>query len=257
VPGSDGPRLTRSLWRGDGYPALRLFPVRESPHYQQDPDGTSIAETKMYPVSDASEAPMTPFNHTSRLLTGAGLCAALLLPISAGGEQAGCASESFTGAAVIRFDADAGAGLRIDISVASWTAEREKDRLVRVLAEQGAATFANALRDVGMPLGEIRAVGRLPSPLRFAWQERLDDGGRRLLLITDRTLAYWTDFVRPAGAPDAFTLIEIRIPLGCEGEGKVGSASDVRVNRSHGLMELTAYDAAPVRLTNVITRCTP
>ncbi len=200
---------------------------------------------------------MIPFNRTRRLLTASGLCAALLLPISAGADQSGCASESFTGAAVNRFDADVAAGLRIDIYVANWTVEREKDRLVRVLAEHGEAAFANALRDAGMPLGEIRAVGRLPSPLRFAWQERLDDGGRRLLLITDRTLAYWTDLIRPAGAADAFTLIEIRIPLGCEGEGKVGSARDVRVNRSLGLMELSAYDAAPVRLANVITRCTP
>ena len=199
---------------------------------------------------------MTPSNRTSRLLTAAGFCAALLLPISAGGDQAGCAPESFTAAAVSRADGDAGAGLRIDISVAAWTVEREKIRLVGVLMERGASAFANALGET-MPIGEIRAAGRRPAPLRFAWQERLDDGGRRLLLITDRPLAYWTDRLRPAGEPDAFTMIEIRIPLGCEGEGKVGSASDVHVNRNFGVMELTDYDAAPVRLTNVITGCMP
>jgi hypothetical protein len=200
---------------------------------------------------------MIPFNRTRPMLTGACVCAALLLPIATGARaQTGCAPESFTAAAVSRADGDAGAGLRIDIHVAAWTVEREKIRLVHALAERGTAAFANALAE-SMPVGEIRAAGRRPSPVRFAWQERLDDGGRRLLLITDRTLAYWTDMVRPAGEPDTFTLIEIRIPLGCEGEGKVGSASDVRVNRNFGVIELTDYDAAPVRLTNVITGCMP
>jgi hypothetical protein len=195
---------------------------------------------------------MAPIIRTNRLLTGAGLCAALLLPICAAAGQAGHAPERFTAAAVSRSDADKAAGLRVDIDVNAWTVERDKMRLVRVLLERGAAAFANALKDSGMPVGEIRAGGQRPSPIRFAWQELLDDGGRRLLLITDQPLTYWSDMVRAAGEFDGFTLIEIRIPLGCEGEGKVGTAFDVRVNRTFGVMELTDFDAAPVRLTNVI-----
>jgi hypothetical protein len=130
---------------------------------------------------------MTPFNHTSWLVIGTALCVGGLLPTAGGArDQAGCVTESFTGAAVGRADANVGAGMRVDIHVAAWTVERDKDRLVRVLAERGAAAFVHALEDTGLSLGEVPVGGGRPSPLRFAWQERLDDGGRRLLLITDR-----------------------------------------------------------------------
>lgn len=68
----------------------------------------------------------------------------------------------------------------------------------------------------------IAAAAGRAYPLRFAWQEPLDDGGRRLLLITDGTLALWSDLVGLPGGPEAFMLIEMRIPLSCEGEGKIG-----------------------------------
>jgi hypothetical protein len=50
---------------------------------------------------------------------------------------------------------------------------------------------------------------------------------------------------------DAFTVIELRVPLDGEGEGKVAIGSNIHVNRSLDLIELEDYDSEPVRLIEV------
>ena len=89
----------------------------------------------------------------------------------------------------------------------------------------------------------------------IAWQEPLEDGGRRIISITDRPMVVWKEAMQQQVMNDAFTVIELRLPADSEGEGKVAIGSNIHVNRSLDLIELKDYDIEPVRQTDVRVKC--
>ena len=112
----------------------------------------------------------------------------------------------------------------------------------------------SALRAVSR-VGEITTPNTFPYHLQFAWQERLGDGGQRIILIADRPMSVWKEAMPVQPLDDTFTVIEIRfIGVRVDGEGKVAIGSNITVNRSLDLVELKEYDIEPVRLIDVHTR---
>jgi hypothetical protein len=164
--------------------------------------------------------------------------------------QTGCTSETFSATSVNRGENMPLLASSVDINIARWSTEREKDVVARTLLDSGAESLLTLLRH-SERLGEIRTPTTLPYDLRFAWQERLDDGGRRVVLIADRPMVVWKDAMRLDSATDTFTVIEIRLNADGEGEGKVAIGANITVNRSLDLIELAQYDGAPVRLADV------
>jgi len=165
--------------------------------------------------------------------------------------QAGCASEDFTAWAVNRGPSAFFLTTIVDIHVARWSTEREKDRFVRALLDEGPAALQRTFRQ-SSPVGAIRSPVTFPDDIVFAWQEPSLDGGRRIVLITDRPMALWTEAMRVS--EDTFTVLELRIGANGDGEGKAEIGSNVTVDRNLDLIELKDYAASPVRLIEVRSR---
>ena len=110
-------------------------------------------------------------------------------------------------------------------------------------------------------LGQAPIVGHLWSSevagysLRYAVKLAGQDGGERILFITDRRLGAWNDLWKPAGTASAtsyeFSVIELHVNVKDEGEGRVSLTGRVSVDAAAKTIALENYGALPVVLKNV------
>jgi hypothetical protein len=118
------------------------------------------------------------------------------------------------------------------------------------LLDGGPEALSKALRQAG-PIGAIRTPLTFADDVIFAGQERHADGGRRIMLMTDRPMTLWQESMRVLGSEEQFTVLELRIAMNGEGEGKVAIGSNFEVDRSLGVVQLKDYGGEPVRLIDV------
>ena len=98
---------------------------------------------------------------------------------------------------------------KVEIVIERWSSERERDALIATLKDKGPEALLSALQK--MPrVGYIRRAGggrRLD--LHFARERKLDDGGRQIVLATDRPISAWEAMNRPRSTDYDFTLADI------------------------------------------------
>jgi len=139
----------------------------------------------------------------------------------------------------------------VDIRITRWSTDAERDRLMNTFVEKGPGKLLDALQDVKPAVGFIRLPQTLAYDLRFARQTPLEDGGWRVVLVTDRPISQ-TEVLRQSRTLDyPFTLIEIRIKKDGTGEGKLSVATKITRNTKDNVVELENWATEPVRLTNV------
>ena len=103
--------------------------------------------------------------------------------------------EEFTAVTIMNNNLGSGAGT-VQISVDRWSNEAERNRLGTILREKGPDTFLKALQDTPR-VGRIRTPDSMGYELRYAQQTKTEDGGRRIVIITDRPISFWEARERP------------------------------------------------------------
>jgi hypothetical protein len=156
--------------------------------------------------------------------------------------------ERFTAFAVNLDNPGRAAAGVVEIVVSRWSTDAEHDRLLKVLREKGPDRLLDALRD-NPKVGYIRTPTSLAYDLRFADKTAGEDGGEIISLMTDRPISHWEAVNRPRTIDYPFTLIELRLGPGGEGEGKLSLATKITADRNTIVLE--NYSAQPVLLTNV------
>lgn len=136
----------------------------------------------------------------------------------------------------------------VDISIRRWSSDAERERLVTVLLEKGPDALLEALRE-NEPVGTIRTPDRVGYELRYAHQAPADEGGRRIVIATDRPIGFWEARNQPRTMDYPFTVIEMRIKPDGTGEGKMSLATKVVLVGN--TIYLEEYATQPVTLTNV------
>ena len=155
--------------------------------------------------------------------------------------------EEFNAVAIVNNEFGAGAG-RVIMRVERWSSEAERGTLIRTLMKDG----PNALLDV---LQEMKSVGTIRTPdslgynLRYAHQEPGEDGGRRIVLATDRPISFWEARNQPRTIDYPFTVIEMQI--GRDGEGKGTLSYATKIIARGNTIELENFTSAPIMLTKV------
>jgi hypothetical protein len=138
----------------------------------------------------------------------------------------------------------------IEIAVDHWSTDTQREQLLTALAEQGPDELLDTLRE--MPrAGHIRLQGSLGYPLHFTSRTALPDGGERVVLATDRPIAYWEAVNRPRIMDYPFTVVELRLGPDGTGEGKLSLATRITMSRTGRTIELENYDMQPVQLRGV------
>lgn len=164
--------------------------------------------------------------------------------------QTGGAPERFTAFAVNMGNFGPAQSGTVEMVVTRWSTENEREILIAALLDRGPDALLNNLRET-RPVGYIRTPNSIGYDLRFAQDIPGEDGGRRVILVTDRPISFWEAANQPRSIDYPFTLIELRLNRDGEGEGKMSIATKITGKREFNLIELEDYATQPVRLMAV------
>ena len=174
--------------------------------------------------------------------------ALLLLADPVGSHAQNPAPERFTATAIVNNNVSTGAGIVL-MDVTRWSSEREREMLVSTLLEKGPDALLEDLRKT-KPVGTIRTPDSLAYDLHYSHQAATEDGGRRIVLATDRPIGFWEQANQPRTLAYPFTIVQFEMgPDGTKGRGTMSYATKVQVRR--GNIELENFSTQPVMLTEV------
>ena len=179
-----------------------------------------------------------------RLAVAACAAAALIaVPVSAQN-----VTEKFTGFAINMNGAANTA--TIDFTITRWSTDAERKTLLSLIPEEhkSAQKLVDALQDM-KSVGSIRTPQTLAWDLRYARQFKLDEGGRRIVLVTDRPIGFGEARNNSRSMDYPFTIIEIRLNAKDEGEGKIFGGSKLYIEKGELVVE--DWGTQPTRFNNI------
>jgi len=138
----------------------------------------------------------------------------------------------------------------VTIQIDRWSTEAERDKLRQTFFEKGPDKLLDALQDTKR-VGFMRLPNTIGYDLRAAREDPLEDGGKRILILTDRRIGFREAANQARTMDYPFTLIEIRLNKDGVGEGKMSVATKITWNEKKNVVELENYGIEPVRLTKV------
>jgi hypothetical protein len=179
------------------------------------------------------------------------MAVAALLP--AGDLSAQKAVERFTGFAINMNSGPSTA--TVDFQIDRWSTDAERDKLLAILQEEKDVYRANqkllsALQK--MPkVGYIRTPERLAWDLRFARQMPLEDGGRRIVLATDRPIGFREARNQPRTMDYPFTIVEVQLDKNDRGAGKILAGTKIYIDKKSNELVLENYGQQPIRFNEI------
>ncbi len=185
--------------------------------------------------------------------------AALGTMVVSGGAQTAGAPLRMSAWAVNMSNIATGANAMIDIRVNRWSTAEEREQLIATFFQKGQDGLLKALQKAPVK-GRINIPGwtgpdphqyRLGWDLRYASQTVDGDGGRRIIIATDRYIGFWEAREQPRTIDYPFTFIEIHLNADGRGEGKLAAAMRLTFNRKKNAIEMENYSSEPIRLQRV------
>ena len=155
--------------------------------------------------------------------------------------------EQFSASAV---DINTGRSGQIQINVDRWSTAAERERLTGALHAKGPDELLKVVQDT-RPVGRIRTPDSIGYELRYAQQRPGPDGGRDIVLATDRPISFLEAVSQPRSIRYPFTLIQIHIKPDGTGEGKLAVATKITADPDTKMIEIEDFANQPVRLVEV------
>lgn len=174
-----------------------------------------------------------------------GLAVALLSAVVAGQNV----KEQFTGFAINMNSGPKTA--TVDFTITRWSTDEERAQLLAILKENKNPTdkLLRALQKLPK-VGYIRTSQSLGWDLHYAHQSPLDEGGRRIVLATDRPIGFWEARNQPRSIDYPFTVIEAHLDKNDKGSGKILAGTKIYIDKKNNLV-LENYGQQPVRFNEI------
>jgi hypothetical protein len=175
----------------------------------------------------------------------AGVTLASLSPVA----SAQNVKERFTGFA-INMNSGPSTGV-LDFEISRWSTDAERDKLLAIIKENKNPTdkLLTALQKLPK-VGWIRSQKTLSWDLHFARQQPLDEGGRQIVLATDRPIGFWEARNQPRSIDYPFTILEMRLDKNDEGTGKILVGTKIYIDKQNNLV-LENYSQQPVMFNEI------
>lgn len=141
----------------------------------------------------------------------------------------------------------------VQIIIERWSTAAERQALVAAFQKKGQDGLLRALQDAPR-MGYIRSPNSLGWELRFTREIPGEDGGRRIIVATDRPIGFAEARNQPRTVDYPFTLIEMRLDKNNKGQGKMAVATKITLSKDKQHVELENYGSEPVRLTSIEKR---
>ena len=153
-----------------------------------------------------------------------------------------------------------GANQTIDITITRWSPMALRDNLLKTMVEKGQSGLLNLLQDQP-EIGRWRFPGymgpdpnniyRLGTPLRYAMNHPGEDGGRRIVVLTDRIMGFQEVRNQPRTVDYPFTMMEMRFDKSGKGEGRMLWYTQFDFNKKRNQLEVENYSSEPTRLNEL------
>ena len=163
--------------------------------------------------------------------------------------QSNAQPERFTANAV-SISPQYGTGQQIvEITVDRWSSAAEREKLVTALRQKGPDELLKQLQDT-RPVGRIRTPDSLGYDLHYAWQQPNEDGGRTVVIATDRPIGFWEATRQPRSIDYPFTVIQMKLDRDGNGTGTMSYATRI-VAHENNVIELEDFASQPIMLNNI------
>lgn len=139
----------------------------------------------------------------------------------------------------------------LDIVIERWSTPEESSNLKAVFLERGDDKLLSALQKVKPRCGYVRTSTSLGWDIYFARETPLPDGGRKIVLASDRPVGMWEARNAGRSMDYQFSLAEIRLPKEGKGQGKAIPYAQLTFNKETSTLEIENYQREPVRLNEV------
>jgi hypothetical protein len=155
------------------------------------------------------------------------ICIATLL-VARGSAQTAGKNEEFS--AIFSNISNVGAvgATPITIRITRWTDNDEDEKLMSILRDKGNDAFVRELQEA-KSVGSIGTPQQLPYDLRYARQTPTEKGGRRIVLMTDRPMAFAERTSSSLSKDYPVTWIELRLDDKGRGDGTISIATRLRL----------------------------
>jgi hypothetical protein len=140
----------------------------------------------------------------------------------------------------------------LNISIERWTTDAERKVLVDTLIEKGKDALLDAVEKIKPRAGFIRTSTSLGWAIQYAREVSLPNGGKRIIIATDRPMSFYEMTNNTRSADYDFMLAEIRLGPDGKGEGKLVPAAKISYDQDKRQVEIENYANEPVRLTQVV-----
>lgn len=154
--------------------------------------------------------------------------------------------QEFSAVAIMNNNLGSGAD-RVIMRVTRWSTAAEQAALSAAL-QKGSDALLDALRSQ-RSVGTIRTPDSLGYDLRYAFEEKTDEGGRRVVLATDRPIGFWEARNQPRTIDYPFTIIQMEFDRSGAGKGTLSLMTKV-MPRANSIV-LENFATAPVMLTDI------
>jgi len=148
----------------------------------------------------------------------------------------------------------------IQIIIEKWSTPADRDKLISTFVEKkqnGLLDLLNDMKEIGrwrFPgyMGpDPNKIYQLGTPIKYAASQPLQDGGRRVVIMTDRIIGFQEQRDKPRSIDYPFTLMEMHFDKTGKGEGKMAWLTQISFDKAKKSIELEYYSSEPVRLNNL------
>jgi hypothetical protein len=139
----------------------------------------------------------------------------------------------------------------VDFVIDRWSTAAERKRLLDIVHNAPNSTDALLGALKAMPVvGYIKGGNTLRWDLRYAWQNPLEDGGRQIVLATDRPITFREQANKPQSVNYPFTILEMRLNRDDKGQGKIHAGARLFVD-DNGNIAVENYAREPLRFNEI------
>jgi hypothetical protein len=161
------------------------------------------------------------------------------------------AEERFTAQAVNMANVGpSGAVGTIDIIINRYSTEAERNRFLAVLNERGNDGLLDAFQKAPS-IGKVGPTGRVGYDIRYAHEVPGEDGGRQIVIASDRRMSFLEAANRPRTVDYPFTVVQLELDKDGNGEGKASILTRIEVDKQRDTLVLENFASRPVDLMSV------
>jgi hypothetical protein len=142
----------------------------------------------------------------------------------------------------------------IEITVERWSTDEEREMLLTTLQEFGRDKLLAALEKIRPPVGYMRTANSIGYDLYYARNTSNPDGGRQVVLATNRRVSFEEAANNRRSLEYQLTLIQLQLDAAGKGDGKMVPAAKISWDAKAKRIEIENYRALPVDLINVMAK---